>query len=99
MADVRCFFLLNSSEHQPAFVHAYEYLRGHKLGVIKLNPGVAQRLSRDSVRETIHPRQLPMLTKPRPWINVEDGGYLTTKSNYFLSRWPSLAWVADHELV
>ncbi|KAF8520293.1 hypothetical protein JB92DRAFT_2828183 [Gautieria morchelliformis] len=53
------------SEHQPAFVHAYEYLRGHKLGVIKLNPAVAKRLSQDSVRETIHPRQLPMLTKPR----------------------------------
>ncbi|KAF8482192.1 hypothetical protein JB92DRAFT_3085829 [Gautieria morchelliformis] len=39
----------NYSEHQPAFVHAYEYLRGHKLGVIKLNPAVAKRLSHDSI--------------------------------------------------
>ncbi|KAF8578733.1 DNA/RNA polymerase [Ramaria rubella] len=69
------------SEHQPAFVHAYEYLRGHKLGVIKLNPAVASRLSRDTVTETVHPRQLPMLTKPRPWVGVEDGGYLTTKTS------------------
>ncbi|KAF8591711.1 DNA/RNA polymerase [Ramaria rubella] len=76
---------LSRSEHQPAFVHAYEYLRGHKLGVIKLNPAVATRLSRDTVTETIHPRQLPMLTKPRPWVGVEDGGYLTTKSEALLA--------------
>ncbi|GJJ10389.1 hypothetical protein Clacol_004615 [Clathrus columnatus] len=68
------------SEEQPAFVHAYEYVRGHKLGVIKLNPAVAHRLSRDSVVETIHPRQLPMLIKPNAWLDVEDGGYLISKT-------------------
>lgn len=75
--------LFNSSEEHPAFFHAYEYIRGHKLGVIKLNPVVANRLSRDSVIETIHPRQLPMLIKPKAWLDVEDGGYLISKSRSY----------------
>ena len=69
-----------SSENQPAFYHTYEYQRGQKLGVIRLNPVVTERLSRDSVRETIHPRHLPMLVKPKQWVAPEHGGYLYNKS-------------------
>ncbi|KDQ17027.1 hypothetical protein BOTBODRAFT_129343 [Botryobasidium botryosum FD-172 SS1] len=68
------------TEDQPAFSHGYEYLRGRKLGVIKLNPVVAERLAKDPLRETLHPRHLPMLTKPRPWLGHNDGGYLFNKS-------------------
>ncbi|TFK37584.1 hypothetical protein BDQ12DRAFT_607612 [Crucibulum laeve] len=68
------------SETQPAFVHSYEYLRGQKLGVIRLNPVVAERLAKDSVGETLHPRHLPMLVKPKPWVNYDQGGYLYNKS-------------------
>ncbi|QRW12717.1 DNA-dependent RNA polymerase [Ceratobasidium sp. AG-Ba] len=67
-------------EVQPAFTHGYEYIRGKKLGVIRLNPMVNERMARDSVRETIHPRHLPMLVKPRPWEDYDKGGYLTLKS-------------------
>jgi DNA-directed RNA polymerase len=69
-----------STELQPAFFHSYEYSRGHKLGVIKLNPAIANRLAKDAVRETLHPRHLPMLVKPKPWIKHDDGGYLNNKS-------------------
>ena len=71
---------LPSSEEQPAFFHSYEYLRGHKLGVIRLNPEVADRMSRDGLRETLHPRQLPMLVKPKPWLSHDQGGYLYSQS-------------------
>jgi len=65
---------------QPAFYHGYEYVRGQKLGVIKLNPEVADRMAKDSLKQTIHPRHLPMLVKPKPWINYNEGGYIYNKS-------------------
>ncbi|KAH9986955.1 DNA/RNA polymerase [Russula vinacea] len=67
-------------EEQPAFSHSYEYLRGYKLGVIKLNPVVAERMIKDSIRDTMHPRHLPMLIKPKPWLNYNEGGYIYNKS-------------------
>ncbi|CAL1697785.1 unnamed protein product [Somion occarium] len=69
------------SEEQPAFVHSYEYQRGHKLGVIKLNSIVAERIAKDTVRETLHPRHLPMLVKPKPWLGHDEGGYLYNKTS------------------
>ncbi|KAG1773841.1 hypothetical protein EDD22DRAFT_841721 [Suillus occidentalis] len=63
-------------ENQPAFYHAYEYVRGQKLGVIRLNPVVSERFAKDGLRTTLHPRHLPMLIKPKPWLNHNQGGYL-----------------------
>ncbi|KAI0270564.1 DNA/RNA polymerase [Gloeopeniophorella convolvens] len=68
-------------EEQPAFTHSYEYLRGYKLGVLKLNPAVAERMAKDSMRDTMHPRHLPMLVKPKPWLNYNEGGYIYNKSH------------------
>jgi DNA-directed RNA polymerase, mitochondrial len=67
---------------QPAFFHAYEYQKGHKLGVIKLNPTVSERLAKDGVRETLHPRHLPMLVKPKPWLSHNNGGYLHNRCEH-----------------
>ncbi|KAJ4001173.1 DNA/RNA polymerase [Lentinula boryana] len=64
------------TEVQPAFHHTYEHSRGQKLGVIRLNPVVSERLSNDNVRDTIHPRHLPMLVKPKPWLGLKKGGYM-----------------------
>ncbi|GAA6030317.1 hypothetical protein JCM8097_009044 [Rhodosporidiobolus ruineniae] len=64
------------TEVQPAFSHAYQYLRGRKLGVIQVNPVVADRLDRDPLNVTLHPRYLPMLVKPKPWLSWNSGSYL-----------------------
>lgn len=77
-----------STEEHPAFFHSYEYVRGQKLGVIKLNPSIAERMAKDGLRETLHPRHLPMLVKPKPWLNDEDGGYLNNKSKFLLHTYP-----------
>ncbi|KAF8890704.1 hypothetical protein BD779DRAFT_1438161 [Infundibulicybe gibba] len=69
------------SEVQPAFYHSYEYQRGQKLGVIRLNPVVTERLAKDGLRETLHPRHLPMLVKPKPWLSHDQGGYLYNKTS------------------
>lgn len=74
---------ITSSEVQPAFYHTYEYMRGQKLGVIRLNPAVSERMAKDGLRETLHPRHLPMLVKPKPWLSVNQGGYLYNKSKEF----------------
>ncbi|KAI0371016.1 DNA/RNA polymerase [Pilatotrama ljubarskyi] len=68
------------TEEQPAFFHSYEYLRGHRLGVIKFNPAVAERMSKDPIAETLHPRHLPMLVKPKPWLSYNNGGYLYNRT-------------------
>ncbi|KAF5375440.1 hypothetical protein D9615_007971 [Tricholomella constricta] len=69
------------SEVQPAFYHTYEYMRGQKLGVIRLNPIVADRLAKDRLNDTLHPRHLPMLVKPKPWLGHDSGGYLYNKTS------------------
>ncbi|KAF8968738.1 hypothetical protein BDZ97DRAFT_326735 [Flammula alnicola] len=69
------------TENQPAIFNSYEFVRGHKLGVIKFNDAVCERMAKDSLARTIHARHLPMLVKPKPWINYNDGGYLYNKSS------------------
>jgi DNA-directed RNA polymerase len=71
--------LIRSSEYQPAFSHSYEYVRGNKLGVIKLNPEVASRMAKDSIAVVVHPKHMPMLIPPRPWKAHDDGAYLFHK--------------------
>ncbi|KAK4053626.1 DNA-directed RNA polymerase [Microbotryomycetes sp. JL221] len=64
------------TETQPAFSHAYQYVRGTKLGIIKVNPAVAERIDSDPLRITLHPRVLPMIVKPKPWLSWNSGSYL-----------------------
>lgn len=64
------------TEMQPAFSHAYQYVRGQKLGIIKVNPVVAERLDQDPLSMTLHPRYLPMLVQPKPWLSWNSGAYL-----------------------
>jgi DNA-directed RNA polymerase len=87
---------IKSSEEQPAFIHTYEYQRGKKLGVIKLNPVVTERLSQDSLDKTLHPRHLPMLVQPRPWLSHKEGGYLYNKSEFLQN---SVALLIIHYLL
>ncbi|KAG6877418.1 hypothetical protein C0993_007661 [Termitomyces sp. T159_Od127] len=69
------------SEVQPAFYHTYEYIRGQKLGVIRFNPVVSERFAKDKVSVAIHPRHLPMLIKPKPWLDYKTGGYLLSQNS------------------
>lgn len=65
-----------SFQEMPAFHHTYEYMKGHKLGVIKLHGDIAAALAKDQIAETLHPRHLPMLIKPKPWLGHDQGGYI-----------------------
>jgi DNA-directed RNA polymerase len=74
-----------SEERHPAFFHQYQYIGGKKLGVIKLNEAIADRLSSDPMTATIHPRFLPMVVPPSPWTSFEEGGYRRAISKSILS--------------
>ena len=46
---------------------------------------VSERIAKDGLRETLHPRHLPMLVKPKPWLSYDQGGYLYNRCEYTLS--------------
>lgn len=62
-------------QKQPAFWQSYQFLRSQKVGVIKLNPVIADRMDKDYVGSVAFPRYLPMLVKPKPWTGWSSGGY------------------------
>ncbi|GAA5797577.1 hypothetical protein HPULCUR_002965 [Helicostylum pulchrum] len=67
-------------ENIPAFFHTYQYVHGKRVGIIKFSEQLTRMLSREPIRDTLHPRLLPMLVHPRPWLSYNSGGYLSTKS-------------------
>jgi DNA-directed RNA polymerase len=52
------------------------------LGVIKVNSAVTDRLAKDPLSGTIHPRYLPMLIPPKPWVGPNEGGYLFSRGSF-----------------
>ncbi|ORZ23659.1 hypothetical protein BCR42DRAFT_447312 [Absidia repens] len=68
------------TEHIPAFFHTYQYVRGKRVGIIKFSDQLTQLVSKEPLRDTLHPRLMPMIVHPRPWLHYNDGGYLTAKS-------------------
>jgi DNA-directed RNA polymerase len=88
----------SSSESQPAFLHGYEYIRGKKLGVIRLNSVVGERMARDPIKETLHPRHLPMLVKPRAWEDYDKGGYLTLRCMFIYFYYTAYVLTSVHEI-
>ncbi|BFZ60130.1 DNA-directed RNA polymerase [Saitoella coloradoensis] len=73
-------------EVTPAFFHAYQYSNGKKLGVIKMHPALMRHLGTDPMRGNVHPRLLPMVVPPRPWLSWNNGGYLRAKTRVMRSR-------------
>ncbi|KAI5477684.1 mitochondrial RNA polymerase [Pseudohyphozyma bogoriensis] len=74
------------TELQPAFTHAYQYVRATKLGIIKVNPAIAERMDQDPLRISLSPRLLPMLVKPKPWTAWNDGAYLLHSSHVMRTK-------------
>lgn len=62
-------------EEQFGFFQSYQFFRGNKIGVIKLNPLISARLDKDTMGAAVFPRYLPMLVPPKPWTKWNEGGY------------------------
>lgn len=64
----------------PAIVHTYQYLGSMRIGVLKLHPQLLDQLGTLSMRYSVQPQLLPMLTPPKEWTHWLDGGYLLSRS-------------------
>lgn len=60
----------------PAFYHGYQYQGGTRLGVLKVHKYLSKFISGDAKSSVLQPQLLPMLVKPKPWVNYRNGGYL-----------------------
>ncbi|KAK9764459.1 DNA-directed RNA polymerase [Basidiobolus ranarum] len=65
---------------EDAFYVTHQYQRGRQIGIVKLHPKLIDILSQGSAQEGVHPRQLPMLVPPKPWLTYNSGGYLSSRS-------------------
>lgn len=63
------------SESQPVFFHTYQYILGKRVGVVRLNSAVLERLARGPVTSALA-KYLPMVAEPRPWVGYREGGFL-----------------------
>jgi DNA-directed RNA polymerase len=69
---------------EPAFTRSYHYpnqAQHSRYGVIIWHPTIPKLLEDGhAIRESMHPRYMPMLVPPRPWRKYNDGGHLTIQS-------------------
>ncbi|KAI9168131.1 DNA-directed RNA polymerase [Blastocladiella emersonii ATCC 22665] len=71
---------VQTTKRVPAFYHTYAFAKGKKIGVVKYHQQISELLSSDPVKNTLHPKMLPMVVRPRPWLTYMSGGYLTSRS-------------------
>ena len=64
-----------TTEIQPVFFHTYQYVAGKRVGVVRLNSAVLERLTKSPVTSAIA-KCLPMITVPKPWVGYREGGFL-----------------------
>ena len=75
------------SQIAPAFYHTYAYVSGKKVGMIKPNKFVAERLfTSPTVGRGLATKMAPMLVPPKNWSSWEDGGYWYTREEIMRTR-------------
>lgn len=62
-------------EAQPVFHHTFQYIQGKRVGVVRLNSKVLDKLSKAPVLSAIA-KYLPMICEPKPWVGYSEGGFL-----------------------
>ena len=85
-------------ESQPAFVHYQHYLKGNRMGVIRFNKALAQKLAKEPVSCTFA-KYLPMIVEPKPWVGYRNGAFLQhpvhvvrpTTGDYYAKRYAKIA--------
>ena len=85
-------------ESQPALVHSYRYFRGTRMGIIRFNKALGQKLAEEPVSCTFA-KYLPMIVEPRPWVGYRNGAFLQhpahvvrqTAGDYHAKRYAKVA--------
>ncbi|ORX90407.1 DNA/RNA polymerase [Basidiobolus meristosporus CBS 931.73] len=66
--------------NEDAFYVTHQFQRGKQIGIVKFHPKLINIFKEGPLNEGIHPRLLPMLVPPKPWLTFNSGGYLTSRS-------------------
>jgi DNA-directed RNA polymerase, mitochondrial len=75
------------SQTAPAFYYTYTYVRGRKLGTIKPNKYLLERLTANpTVGRGITTKLAPMLVPPKAWTSWDEGGYWYTREEVMRTR-------------
>src|SRR5277367_382604 len=77
----------NHFQIAPAFYYTYAYVQGKKVGMIKPNRFLAEKLSSNpSLLYGMQTKQAPMLVPPRQWSSWDEGGYWYTREEVMRTR-------------
>jgi DNA-directed RNA polymerase, mitochondrial len=68
-----------------AFLRETAFAKGKQVGVISLHPSMVEIMTREPPSHLIA-KQLPMVSKPRPWMGFTEGGYLTSDTPFLRSK-------------
>ena len=70
-----------SRESQPAFWNTFQYDSGKRIGMIRMNSAMIEKLTKEPVSGVLS-KHLPMVVEPKPWKGYRDGGYLHHKVQF-----------------
>lgn len=71
--------------HHPAFTREIGFSQGKQVGIISLHPEMVKILTKEPPSHVIA-KQLPMISKPRPWTGFYEGGYLSSKTPFIRGK-------------
>lgn len=75
------------SQVAPAFYYTYAYAHGKKIGMIKPNKFLLERLSSSpAIGRGVVTKLSPMLVPPKQWTAWDDGGYWYTREDVMRTR-------------
>jgi len=78
---------MKQSQIAPAFYFSYAYMKGRKIGIIKPNRYLNERLiGNPTIGQGIVSKQTPMLVRPKPWTSWNEGGYWYTREEVMRTR-------------
>ncbi|OAA80218.1 DNA-directed RNA polymerase, bacteriophage type [Akanthomyces lecanii RCEF 1005] len=68
------------SQYQPAFTHIQQPRKGKKVGMLIMHNTLVEQLKREPLGDFLA-KHLPMIVEPKPWKNMNDGGFLESKTS------------------
>jgi DNA-directed RNA polymerase len=71
--------------YKPAFTRETAFAQGKQVGVISLHPEMVKILTKEPPSHLIA-KQLPMISKPRPWTGYYEGGYLSSNTPFIRGK-------------
>lgn len=66
-------------ESQPVFLHSHIHQLGRRMGVIRFNKAMYEKLTREPVHCALS-KHLPMVVEPNPWTGYRQGAFLEHKN-------------------